>query len=51
MPAMDRFEVLNALMEFSEDLFYKIKIYMLPSKQNPKDLERIKSYPNVDFIP
>lgn len=47
---MDRFEVLNALMEISEDLFYKI-IYMLPSKQNPKDLEGIKSYPNVDFIP
>ena len=51
MPAMDGFEVLDALVEFSEDLFYKIKIYMLSSTQYPKDLERIKSYPNVDFIP
>ena len=50
MPAMDGFEVLDALMEFSEDLFYKIKIYMLSSTNNPKDFDRIKSYPNVDFI-
>lgn len=50
MPGMDGFDVLDALQKNPDDLFYKIKFFLLSSTHNRTDLDRINNYKNVGFI-
>lgn len=47
---MDGFDVLDALQKNPDDLFYKIKFFLLSSTHNRTDLDRINNYKNVGFI-
>ncbi|MDF9795059.1 CheY-like chemotaxis protein [Catalinimonas alkaloidigena] len=49
MPALDGFEVLDALNEMSLS-HSQIKVYLLTSSQNAKDLQKAKDYKICKFI-
>jgi CheY-like chemotaxis protein len=47
MPEMDGFDVLDEMLKFPVELYKEVKIYMLSSSLDERDLKRAMSYPIV----
>lgn len=45
MPEMDGFELLDELINYSSDFFTSVKLYMVTSSLNDRDMEKAYSYP------
>jgi CheY-like chemotaxis protein len=50
MPVMDGFQFLEEFYKIQPDYYQNIKIVVLTSSENPKDLERFKKYPLFGYI-
>jgi CheY-like chemotaxis protein len=45
MPEMNGFELLDELINYSSDFFTSVKLYMVTSSLNDRDMEKAYSYP------
>jgi two-component system, chemotaxis family, chemotaxis protein CheY len=45
MPEMDGFELLDELINYSSDFFTSVKLYMVTSSLNDRDMKKAYSYP------